>query len=90
MAFFDFPAQHWQSIRTSNPVGSVLGGILIWRSNLTWLFFTAIVGGLTDVGYFLFMDLGGHVHFIPGTVMTIVSGSAIVFSLWVWLSNRGK
>jgi transposase-like protein len=22
MAFFDFPAQHWQSIRTSNPIES--------------------------------------------------------------------
>ena len=24
MAFFDFPAQHWQSIRTSNPIGSAI------------------------------------------------------------------
>ena len=22
LAFYDFPAQHWQSIRTSNPIGS--------------------------------------------------------------------
>jgi hypothetical protein len=27
MAFFDFPAQHWQSIRTSNPIESVFATI---------------------------------------------------------------
>ena len=27
MAFFDFPAQHWQSIRTSNPIESTIGTI---------------------------------------------------------------
>ena len=27
LAFYDFPAQHWQSIRTSNPVGSSFGTI---------------------------------------------------------------
>ena len=37
-------------------------------------------GGMADVGYFLFMDLGGHVKFVPGTVMTIVSATAIVLS----------
>jgi transposase-like protein len=25
MAFYDFPAQHWQSIRTSNPIESTFG-----------------------------------------------------------------
>ena len=27
MAFFDFPAKHWQSIRTTNPIESTLGTI---------------------------------------------------------------
>ena len=27
LAFFDFPAQHWQSIRTSNPIESTFGTI---------------------------------------------------------------
>ena len=27
MAFYDFPAQHWQSIRTSNPIESTCGTI---------------------------------------------------------------
>ncbi len=63
---------------------TVVGGIFIWRGNVTWLFFTAIVGGVTDIGYFVFMDLGGFVHFFPGTVMTLVSGSAIVLSAIVY------
>jgi putative transposase len=27
MAFYDFPEQHWQSIRTSNPIESTFGTI---------------------------------------------------------------
>ena len=27
MAFYDFPATHWQSIRTSNPIASTFGTI---------------------------------------------------------------
>ncbi len=67
---------------------TAVGGIFIWAKNLTWMFFTAVVGGLTDVGYFAFMDLGGFVHFVPGTVMTLISASAILLSVWVWYSRK--
>lgn len=66
---------------------TVAGGVLIWRRSVTWLFFTAVVGGLTDVGYFVFMDLGGFVHFMPGTVMTLVSGTAVVLSAVVYFAG---
>ncbi|MEM6677738.1 MAG: hypothetical protein AAF675_07700 [Pseudomonadota bacterium] len=56
-------------------------GVLIWRGSQLALYLAAIVGGLLDIGYFLFLDLGGFVHFMPGTVMTIVSGSAILLTL---------
>lgn len=69
---------------------TALGGFFIWRSSKTWLFFTAVVGGLTDVGYFVFIDLGGFARFVPGTVMTIVSGTAIALSVWVWISNLNQ
>lgn len=65
--------------------------VLIWRGgrHLSYtLLLAAIVGGLADVGYFVFMDLGGFVNFMPGTVMTIFSGSAIVLSVWVWWNAR--
>ncbi len=60
---------------------TLVGAVFIWRGSVTAMVFTAIVGGLADVGYFLFMDLGGFVNFVPGTVMTLVSSAAIVLSL---------
>ncbi|MEM6912351.1 MAG: hypothetical protein AAF511_00080, partial [Pseudomonadota bacterium] len=60
---------------------TVVGGVFIWRQNKTAEIFTAIIGGLTDLGYFIFMDLGGYVHFVPGTIMTIVSSAAIIVTL---------
>ncbi len=47
-----------------------------------------MVGGLADLGYLLFVDLPGHVNFFPGTLMTFISGGAVVLSFRVWLSNR--
>ena len=36
LTFYDFPAQHWQSIRTSNPIESVRGRCSNqWRMPLT-------------------------------------------------------
>lgn len=52
----------------------------IWKGNKNAIFLAAICGGLADLGYFLFLDLGGFVNFMPGTLMTIVSASAIVLS----------
>ena len=49
-----------------------------------------MVGGLADLGYLLFVDLPGYVNFFPGTVMTFVSGSAILLSLWVWFSVKNN
>ncbi|WP_424969638.1 hypothetical protein [Dinoroseobacter sp. S76] len=65
-------------------VATCIGGVLIWRGNRTALWVTAMVGGLADLGYFFFLDLPGFVHFFPGTVMTLVSGSAILLSLLQW------
>ncbi|MEM6285881.1 MAG: hypothetical protein AAF845_01860 [Bacteroidota bacterium] len=67
---------------------TIIGAVFIWRRNLTAIWVTAMVGGLLDVGYFLFLDLGGHVRFIPGTLMTLVSATAILLSGRVWLAYR--
>lgn len=69
-------------------VATIVGGLFIWRGNMTAIWVTGMVGGLADLGYLLFVDLPGYVNFFPGTVMTLVSGSAIVLSFWVWLSYR--
>ena len=67
---------------------TVVGAVFIWRKNLTAIWVTGMVGGLLDVGYLIFVDFPGFVHFVPGTLMTIISGSAVALSFWVWLSNR--
>lgn len=54
----------------------------IWRGNRNAIYLAAITGGLADVGYFLFMDLGGYSNFMPGTVMTIFSATAIILSFY--------
>ena len=60
----------------------------IWRKNKNAIFLAAITGGLADLGYFLFMDLGGFVNFVPGTVMTLFSAAAIILSFYVYSTNR--
>ncbi|MEM9734923.1 MAG: hypothetical protein AAF903_15795 [Pseudomonadota bacterium] len=65
---------------------TVVGGVFIWKQSITAIVMTAIVGWVTDVGYFIFMDIGGFVNFVPGTVMTIVSTAAAVLSLWVYFT----
>ncbi|MDG1117036.1 MAG: hypothetical protein P8N72_07905 [Flavimaricola sp.] len=71
-------------------LATIIGATLIWRGNMTAIWVTAMVGGLADVGYFLFLDIPGYVNFVPGTVMTLISGAAIILSIWVWLPSRGK
>ncbi|MEO0733172.1 MAG: hypothetical protein AAFZ52_10075 [Bacteroidota bacterium] len=61
----------------------------IWKGNKNAIFLAAITGGLADLGYFLFMDLGGFVNFVPGTVMTLVSASAIILSFYAYF-QEGK
>lgn len=57
-----------------------ISAFYVWSGNKNAIFLAAITGGLADLGYFLFMDLGGYSKFMPGTVMTIVSASAIILS----------
>ncbi|MEL6674841.1 MAG: hypothetical protein AAFR61_21715 [Bacteroidota bacterium] len=60
----------------------------IWHKNGNAIFLAAITGGLADLGYFLFMDLGGFVNFVPGTVMTLVSSAAIILSFYTYFSTN--
>lgn len=65
-----------------------ISAFLIWAKNQKAILWAAVVGGLADLGYFLFLDLGGFVHFLPGTLMTIISASAILLSLYFYY-NKG-
>lgn len=68
---------------------TLVSAYFIWRSSMRAAFLAGLVGGLADVGYFVFLDLGGYVNFFPGTVMTIFSATAILLSAWVWFATRG-
>ena len=69
-------------------VVTTFGGIMIWRRNMTAIWVSALVGGLADLGYLIFVDFGGFATFFPGTLMTLIAGSAIMLSGWVWLEQR--
>ncbi|MEO0424489.1 MAG: hypothetical protein AAF184_19280 [Pseudomonadota bacterium] len=63
---------------------TIAGAVFIWRGNRTAIWVTAMVGGLLDVGYFVFIDLGEFSKVVPGRVMTIFSATAIVLSFCVY------
>lgn len=67
---------------------TIIGGLLIWRKNVAAIFVSALVGGLLDVGYFIFIDLGGYNNFVPGTVMTIISATAIALSFYAYFQGQ--
>ncbi|MEM1412790.1 MAG: hypothetical protein AAGH19_10580 [Pseudomonadota bacterium] len=68
-------------------LATIVGAVFIWRANRTAIWVTALIGGMADLGYLLFVDLPGYVNFVPGTVMTLVSGSAILLTFWVLFST---
>lgn len=65
-----------------------ISAFFIWKGSKNAIFLAAITGGLADLGYFLFLDLGGYVKFVPGTIMTIISSLAILTSLYYYFKNR--
>ncbi len=65
-----------------------IAAFYIWKGQTNAIFIAALVGGLADLGYFLFLDLGGFVKFVPGTVMTLVSSLAIILSFYVYFKKR--
>ncbi|ESA34640.1 hypothetical protein N836_16165 [Leptolyngbya sp. Heron Island J] len=67
---------------------TIIGGGLIWRKSVAAIFVSALVGGLLDVGYFIFIDLGGYNKFVPGTVMTIISAIAIALSFYAYFQHK--
>lgn len=49
----------------------------VWRGNAKAIVLASLVGGLADMGYFLFIDLGGHT-LPPGPQMTWICAAAII------------
>ena len=69
---------------------TTISAYFIWSGHVVAIFIAAMVGGLADLGYFLFLDLGGFVHFVPGTVMTLICLSAIVISFYDYFFKQPR
>lgn len=65
-----------------------ISAFFVWKGNKQAIFLAAIVGGLADLGYFIFLDLGVYVKFMPGSLMTIISASAIILSFYGYFKNK--
>jgi len=71
-------------------VVTIVCAVFIWRRSVRAIFLAALVGGLADVGYFVFLDLGGFVNFLPGTLMTLFSATAIIVTVAVYIADRRR
>jgi len=69
-------------------LATLICAFFIWKGNKNAVFLAAICGGLADLGYFLFLDLGGFVNFVPGTIMTLISGAAILTSFYGYFKGK--
>ena len=67
---------------------TTIAGIYVWKGNKNAILLAAIIGGLADFGYFLFMDLGGYVTFFPGKLMTYIALAAIATSFYAHFKAR--
>lgn len=55
----------------------MITAVFVWRRNTTLLGLAAIVAACFDLGYFVFIDLGGFAAF-PGPQMTYICAAAII------------
>ena len=81
--------QHGFNLLWIGAVTTICAGF-IWRRSKPSIILAALVGGLTDIGYFLFMDLGGFVHFVPGTLMTLICAAAVSLSFIAYFQMQSN
>ena len=63
-----------------------VGCIYVWRRRAEAIFVCILVGGLADLGYFLYVDLPGYAD-PPGPQMTYIMASAIALSLFAYFKS---
>jgi hypothetical protein len=66
---------------------TMIAGIFIWRKSAIAIWIAALIGGLGDFGYFIFIDLA-DLAIPPGPQMTWVSGIAIILSLYIYFKTN--
>ena len=73
MALF---CQHGQNLAWFGAV-TLICAAWVWRGSRPAIYLAALVGGMADLAYFLFIDLGGY-SLPPGPQMTYICAAAIV------------
>lgn len=63
-----------------------IGSLYVWKKNAKAIFLCALVGGLADLGYFVFVDLADLAS-PPGPQMTWIMGAAIILSFYVYFKS---
>lgn len=63
-----------------------VGSIFVWRTHAKAIYLCILVGGLADLGYFIFIDLPGYAD-PPGPQMTYIMATAIALSLYVYVKT---
>ncbi|XOF32235.1 MAG: hypothetical protein ACL93V_09260 [Candidatus Electrothrix sp. YB6] len=71
-------------------VVTTVGAVFIWRGSNIAIGINAMIAGLGDLGYFMFLDLGGYVKFLPGTLMTIIALTAILLSFGAYFKYKSS
>ena len=66
---------------------TTIGAYFVWKQKAEAIFLCAIVGGLADAGYFMFVDLAGFAPPI-GQAMTYISASAIILSFYALFQTK--
>lgn len=56
---------------------TLIAAPFVWKRNKAAVYVAALVGGMADLAYFIFIDLGGFATF-PGPQMTYICATAIV------------
>jgi hypothetical protein len=69
-------------------VVTTIAAFYVWKGNKNAIFLAALVGGLADLGYFMFMDLGGYVSLFPGKLMTYIALAAVATSFYAHYKLR--
>lgn len=64
-----------------------IAAIYVWKANRLAVATIILVGGLADLGYFIFLDLGGFAE-PPGPQMTYIMATAIVLSGYAYLTTN--
>ncbi|MGF1740081.1 hypothetical protein L4C34_03175 [Vibrio profundum] len=68
-------------------VVAIIGSVGVWRKSASAIFVTALVAGLGDMGYFIFVDMADLAP-PAGTLMTVFSSLAIIFSFYAYFSSN--